>query len=69
MDKIIDDLLKIQSLEGVNKEDQRKIEEYIKELNEKFKFLKKLQNTVLNDSKKLENFTSLISKYVDEKNG
>jgi len=69
MSKIIDDLLKIQSLEGVNKEDQRKIEEYIKELNEKFKFLKKLQNTVLNDSKKLDDFTSLISKYVDEKNG
>lgn len=69
MNKIIDDLLKIQSLENISKEDQKKIEEYINELNQKFYFLKNLQNIVLSDNKKLANFTSLISKYVDEKNG
>ena len=69
MNKIIDDLIRIQSLEDISEEDQRKIEEYVMELNKKFHFLKKLQNIVLNDNKKLENFTSLISKYVDEKNG
>lgn len=69
MNKIIDDLIRIQSLEDISEEDQRKIEEYVMELNKKFYFLKKLQNIVLNDNKKLENFTSLISKYVDEKNG
>lgn len=69
MDKIIDDLLKIQNLDNISKEDQKKIEEYVNELNLRFSFLKNLQNTILNDKKKLKNFTSLITKYVDEKNG
>ena len=69
MEKVIEDIVKIVDLKNFEKKDIELIENYVLHLHEKFKFLKNLQNKILEDKDKLSNFTKLVEEYAESKNG